>query len=186
MDKIKSFSVCDTQNDGFWCDVDWQEVGGLRRAGRGLGSAGEVVVGLPGLFALERLGITFWAAPGGHHSEADCCAADRVRPAKPARREGRGASFPRELGVSRGFGPSAVLWGRAGGHQGGAVRRLSGDWFVRPRWRRGRPPLPARAREARAVARGGRGYSLGLACREPGLGRAAPPRVGAAPRGHCG
>lgn len=51
MDKIKSFSVCDTEDDGFWCNVDWQEVGGLRRAGRGLVLAGEVVVGVLGPFA---------------------------------------------------------------------------------------------------------------------------------------
>ena len=25
MDKIKSFSVCDTENDGFWCEFEWQK-----------------------------------------------------------------------------------------------------------------------------------------------------------------
>ena len=30
MDKIKSFSVCDTEKDGFWCEFEWQKglVGG--------------------------------------------------------------------------------------------------------------------------------------------------------------
>lgn len=25
MDKIKSFSVCDMENDGFWCESEWQK-----------------------------------------------------------------------------------------------------------------------------------------------------------------
>jgi hypothetical protein len=35
MDKIKSFSVCDIENDGFWCDIEWREAlrGGERREG---------------------------------------------------------------------------------------------------------------------------------------------------------
>lgn len=51
MEKIKPFSVCGTEDDGFWCNADWQEAGVLRRAGRGTALAGEVVVGVPGPFA---------------------------------------------------------------------------------------------------------------------------------------
>lgn len=38
MDKIKSFSVCDTENDGFWCDLERREGSPGGRGGASLGN----------------------------------------------------------------------------------------------------------------------------------------------------
>lgn len=38
MDKIKSFSVCDIENDGFWCDLERREGSRGGRGGAGLGN----------------------------------------------------------------------------------------------------------------------------------------------------
>lgn len=72
----------------------------------------------------SRLGCTLWAAPRGLHSKAACCAADTGRKCgSPAWR------FPRELRVSRGFGPKPKLWTGPEVHAGSRGE---------PLWRRGR------------------------------------------------
>lgn len=72
----------------------------------------------------SRLGCTLWAAPGGLHSKAPCCAADTGRKrGSPAWR------VPRELRVSRGFGPKPKLWTGPEVHAGSRGE---------PLWRRGR------------------------------------------------